>query len=69
MVKTMGKGRQVTILGKRMVINLNTRGGVRKSPGTNARSKCIAHHAKGSNFMQAAAKCKGTTGKNWSPGK
>lgn len=62
----MASGRQAMILGKRMVINLNTRGGVRKSPGTNARAKCMRHHIKSEgSFAKASGKCM-VKGKNWS---
>ena len=57
----MSKGRQVRILGKRMVINLNTKGGVRKSPGANARAKCIAIEKV--DFHNS--KCKGQKGKTY----
>lgn len=55
----MSKGRQVRILGRRMVINLNTKGGVRASPGTNARAKCIAKEKV--SFFDAKCKIKGKT--------
>lgn len=59
----MGKGRQARILGKKMVINLNTKGGVRKSPGTNKRARCMGREMKGGkNFYAASDACK-ITGK------
>lgn len=51
----MAKGRQARILGKRMVINLNTKGGVRKSPGSNRISKCVAREMAGRKFGNRAA--------------
>lgn len=47
------------ILGKKMVINLNNRGGVRKSPGTNARARCMRKEIKGGkDFFAASDACK-----------
>lgn len=63
----MPSGRSVIVLGRRMVINLNTRGGVRKSPGSNARAKCMRHHIKSKGFMGASSECAGVKGKIWSP--
>lgn len=50
-----------------MVINLNNKGGVRKSPGSNARAKCMRYHIKGKGFLGASSECKGVKGVNWSP--
>lgn len=53
------RGRQAMILGKKMVINLNNRGGVRKSPGTNARARCMRKEIKGGkDFFAASDACK-----------
>lgn len=58
----MTSGRQVLLLGKRMVINLNNKGGVRKSPGTNARARCMRKELLGGkgreDFFAASDKCK-----------
>lgn len=68
----MTSGRQVRLVGKRMVINLNNKGGVRKSPRTNAYASCVATELSGktyasraaqrSGFRSAASKCKGKKG-------
>lgn len=68
----MSKGRQARILGKSMVINLNTKGGVRKSPGRNGIAKCVAPQLAGkksgtraaqrASFASAASSCKGKGG-------
>ena len=63
----MVSGRSGIILGRRMVINLNTKGGVRKSPGTNALASCVGAELVGKKpgsraavrkaFSSAAKKC------------
>ena len=59
----MASGRQVLLLGKRMVINLNNKGGVRRSPGTNKYARCVGRTVKaGSKFYEATQKCKGKKG-------
>ena len=55
----MASGRQAMILGKRMVINLNNKGGVRRSPGTNNRSRCMRKEMLGGkDFYEASDACK-----------
>lgn len=55
----MPSGRSAMILGRRMVINLNNKGGVRKSPGTNARARCMRKELKGGkDFFAASDACK-----------
>jgi len=59
----MASGRQVLLLGRRMVINLNNKGGVRKSPGANKYAKCVGRERKGGkSFYDAAKACKGNKG-------
>lgn len=59
----MASGRQAMILGKKMVINLNNKGGVRRSPGTNNRSRCMRKELKGGkDFFDASDACKKTGG-------
>lgn len=59
----MGSGRQVLLLGKRMVINLNNKGGVRKSPGTNKYASCVGRTIRGGKkFYEATQACKGKRG-------
>ncbi|HEC37843.1 hypothetical protein LCGC14_0223200 [marine sediment metagenome] len=66
----MGKGRQVLLLGKKMVINLNNKGGVRRSPGTNNRSRCMRKELlAGKDFYAASDDCKGKTGGGKKQGK
>lgn len=59
----MGSGRQVLLLGRRMVINLNNKGGVRKSPGANKYAKCVGRErSNGKSFWDASQACKGKKG-------
>ena len=50
----MPSGRSGIILGRRMVINLNTKGGVRKSPGTNPHATCVGVKLAGKKFGNRA---------------
>ncbi|KKN34024.1 hypothetical protein LCGC14_0797850 [marine sediment metagenome] len=67
----MASGRQAMILGKKMVINLNNKGGVRRSPGTNNRSRCMRKEMKVNkkDFYEASTACKGKTGGGKKQGK
>lgn len=52
----------VSIFGRDFIIDLNVRGGIRKSPGANARARCIGKEARGKNLDDRktifADKCK-----------
>lgn len=56
----------INVLGQRFIIDLRTKHMVRKSPGANARARCIAKEARGKNLDARkevfASKCKGTKG-------
>lgn len=46
----MVSNRSINILGKSFLVDLNVSGAVRKSPGKNARARCIAKKARGKNL-------------------
>lgn len=71
----MTSGRKVRLVGKAMVINLNNKGGVRKSPGSSKYNSCVAgelrvgkggfgsRKAQRDAWNKATTKCKGTESK------
>lgn len=56
----------INVLGQRFIIDLRTKHMVRKSPGANARARCIAKAARGLKLEERkevfATKCKKETG-------
>lgn len=66
----MPSGRRVRIAGKAMVMNFNTKGGIRKAGKTSKYNSCVAGELTGkkfgsraaqkAGFRSAAKKCKGT---------
>ena len=43
----MSKGRRINIFGKTFILDIFVKGGLRRSPGTNARARRIAQCARG----------------------
>ncbi|KKN21317.1 hypothetical protein LCGC14_0926590 [marine sediment metagenome] len=53
----------IKLFGKNFIVDLNVRGGVRLSPGANARARCLGKHARGKSLADRKAlwddsKCK-----------
>lgn len=52
----------VSIFGRDFIIDLNVRGGIRRSPGANKRARCIGREARGKSLAERktifAEKCK-----------
>lgn len=53
---TMATGHRATILGKKIVVNLNAKKGYRVSPGVNARARAVQKCAKGKS-LEARKSC------------
>ena len=47
----MSKGRRVSMFGKTFILDIFVKGGLRRSPGTNARARRIAACARGQSLQ------------------